>query len=652
MLRHRLAPAVLALTAVLAAHSGNAKQPPCPGGRWPVAQPLIGAAAGPDAVFIDDRQISIESGCPAKRARRVISHRTTVLRVRWPRCGDDRRVVLVVRLDNATCESLTGTLRKRGAKRRRLSAGVERPSDAFGKSTDPLPSGAELVSAEELAALQSSLPFHSASQGQAAADVAAAAQAAAADEATITGSLASGHMPAGDPSDPSTQEDGDRVLVVTDHDGGTREVTELGLRARRALLAAALRRHPTLDNQVDIYRGIYDFLKTLRAYSTLTPPDDVVPLGPARVKALNAGLADDVLVNVPPLIPGGTPPPGYPASCGAEEHAGDGTDRTERAADGTVSTPTPCPHLPSGIWSQLTWPLKFDATCVKQQAGRGTCFGFASTGALELLVAQKYARWVNLSEQFMFFMLRAFWYPDAFEDGVPWEAELQKQVDTGFAIPFEPDWDYNPSWSRVTNKAQKTYTGSCTGYGGAESAFCSDTSHQGRLLCIKKQLWSFCYWFPPPVVTPGATFRPTAQVQLWDVDEPNLSLALVVGAVRAFKKPVVLGYQVPTYHFKGDDDGFVPYEGPNCDVYQDDDGKWWCILGGGCNCPQAGHAVLVTGAVDNAELPGAIPPGAGGGYLVIKNSWGSCAGDGGYYYLPYALVKEFAVTGIMVASAT
>ncbi len=52
-----------------------------------------------------------------------------------------------------------------------------------------------------------------------------------------------------------------------------------------------------------------------------------------------------------------------------------------------------------------------------------------------------------------------------------------------------------------------------------------------------------------------------------------------------------------------------------------------------------GHVVHIVGYIDNSQLaanPGTLiaPAGAGGGYFIIKNSWGTCTGDLGYRYMP------------------
>lgn len=58
-----------------------------------------------------------------------------------------------------------------------------------------------------------------------------------------------------------------------------------------------------------------------------------------------------------------------------------------------------------------------------------------------------------------------------------------------------------------------------------------------------------------------------------------------------------------------------------------------------------GHAVFVCGYKDDPEW-------AGGGYLIIKNSWGTGWGDKGYFYMPYAFASNpIYVNDIWTASA-
>jgi len=57
-----------------------------------------------------------------------------------------------------------------------------------------------------------------------------------------------------------------------------------------------------------------------------------------------------------------------------------------------------------------------------------------------------------------------------------------------------------------------------------------------------------------------------------------------------------------------------------------------------------GHALFCCGYQDD-------PAYAGGGYLIVKNSWGTGFGDKGYIYLPYAYVQPKLMSDIWTASA-
>ncbi|GHO90705.1 peptidase C1 [Reticulibacter mediterranei] len=56
-----------------------------------------------------------------------------------------------------------------------------------------------------------------------------------------------------------------------------------------------------------------------------------------------------------------------------------------------------------------------------------------------------------------------------------------------------------------------------------------------------------------------------------------------------------------------------------------------------------GHALFCCGYHDDGQYDG-------GGYLIVKNSWGTDFGDKGYIYLPYAYVRPRLMSDIWMAS--
>ncbi len=56
-----------------------------------------------------------------------------------------------------------------------------------------------------------------------------------------------------------------------------------------------------------------------------------------------------------------------------------------------------------------------------------------------------------------------------------------------------------------------------------------------------------------------------------------------------------------------------------------------------------GHAVFCVGYQDDSKYDG-------GGYLIVKNSWGTSFGDKGYIYLPYGYVQPKLVSDIWTAT--
>lgn len=78
----------------------------------------------------------------------------------------------------------------------------------------------------------------------------------------------------------------------------------------------------------------------------------------------------------------------------------------------------------------------------------------------------------------------------------------------GQFLPFEEQWDDSQPLSRTSNDTTQRYTNSSRGYTPAESAFCSDTNHQGLIFCVDLLLFRFCAAAGPDTSTTSG-FAPT-----------------------------------------------------------------------------------------------------------------------------------------------
>lgn len=605
----------------------------CPGNwNFQVDGQLIGGGPGTDIINIEGDQVAIGSGCDPVVGKRKTTARGTLLKAKWDTCGNVERVSLSMKI-SADCSVGDVKFKSSAQKPLRLSATP----------------AARIVSQEEFAAAQASAPWQEQSAAQQAQDQAAAEADALADDETVAAylqdhpDLANLLVPAVDPTDPdlSSADDGNYLLSITDSTGAQRQVVTLGPRWQTGAAAAAIRNEPSLDSQQNFYQLLYDWYATNAPDVQLESPASLLPQGAARLKEANNLLVADISKRFDPISviepAGGLPPVGYPGSCSLEEGYGDGTDQSPA-----------CEHKAGGIYNNTKWPLKFLATCIKDQGNRGTCGSFAFAAATETEAAKKYSRWINLSEEYHYFMVKAKWWPSVYGDGMLPDV-WQRTVTEAYATPYEQVWDYNPSWSRTRNDTLSTYSSSCTGYTGSDKDYCSNTNHQGMPLCLAG--WRGnpqCAYIAPALPASPQTIRPTWTSELWDPANVNLSFTKMVLALALFRKPVILAIPIPPTFDSPDSNGFAGYIGAICSYSNGSDGKPKCDKTPGCECTRGGHAVTAMGVIDNSLLPPGAPPGAGGGYVIVKNSWGSCYSDGGYIYLPYQWIKSMVRSAAVI----
>jgi hypothetical protein len=646
---------VLALGAGPAAAKKKAKPTPCGGGTWALpGGPLIAGVPDSDTISISGPQVWLGTTCAVASARRQVSRKKTILRVRWKTCGTAKGGKLLLELAAPACDTLRGVFTPRKGKVRRFRGGLL-PGFTL---VDPATGQALLAGGEHHAADIQTQEMDAGTAEQLAMDDESLVQQFIAQNPDMAGHYTPGVDPADIDSGVVTPTDDGNYLVKIDLNQAlvtralvpaVQNVLTLGRRAQLALIANALRIFPTMDNQTGQYDSFYDFFTAnSQQYGfiidrlSLPSKDQAHQMPASDLITLNSNIAKYLQQNIIPQLPppGGTPPPGYPASCNLEEHAGDLEDQTGPS----------CSHTTLGAYKNYNWPQKFYQTCVKNQGSRGTCVAFGIEAAMEAAIAKKYNRWVNLSEQHLYFMAKAIWWPSTYGDGLGTHGVWQRMIAEHYVHPFEDQWEYNPSYSRTADDTTQTYTHSCTGYIGPEQLYCSDTNHQGYPVCFDFLFFRYCYYFAPPVG--GASgFQAVSETELWDSSNVDNSLALILWAVALFGKPVVLGIAVPPSFDNPDANGYVTTVLPHC--ANGSDGK--CHTNPGvCECDRGGHAVEVVGWVDNGSLPPGAPlaptnvSSLDGGYLIIKNSWGKCFADAGYIYLPYRWVKNMTYSATVL----
>jgi C1A family cysteine protease len=316
------------------------------------------------------------------------------------------------------------------------------------------------------------------------------------------------------------------------------------------------------------------------------------------------------------------PPPAQsgPVACPADIGNNNAPSANITWGDQTITAGCPAPSA-AGLYANFNFLNKNLISCIKNQGHRGTCHIFAATSAMEEMVARDTGTYVNLNEQDFQENLKLYWEknsPDFNHDsGSSW-GDLNAAAAHNYQFAYENQWDYNPSYNEPIN----TYINTCVGYPSSEPG-CSETAPQAPEYCVYN-LPQLCA--VAPTVLPGARspYRSGNVSNVWNAANPQLTFNLMILGL-ALNNAVLLGFNV-TNNFQGAPGGYVP------------------TVRSDLSTSVGGHEVHVIGYVSNQDLAGVLPqapPGAGGGYFIIKNSWGACTGDAGYYYMPvYYLLTE------------
>lgn len=520
-----------------------------------------------------------------------------------------------------------------------LPPGSDLPGDAFGRTGDPLPEGAVEVSEEEYNTLVAAglwKPLTPRTDDEQAAAEVAQDQL---DEITIAAYLAAnpgveGLVPPNPTDDSDMVEplaDGNFVLSLTLRNGDNLEVVTMGERFWRRTVAEARRRFAARDNQMTLYRELFNGIpENWRNVLELPQPDEIDDDGGMDADAIrsltgriaSADVAPSIIADIN-LTGFAFAPPAHLSDCDQAIGATPGGDLRDSRFDGT------CELDPNGIVARYDWSLRDHITCVKSQGDRGTCTGFANTATIETLASITHGLHVNLSEQAYYNRARTVWdNPGNSIDGHTSEIGFREMYEEGFLLYFENQWPYNPSSFRVTTCTKfssgscvaATYTGSCIGY----SDTCSNTIHQSSIGCYEALAFVFCSPLAPNKNPDFNGFRIGHSAQFWDPTDKSFSMQVLKLSI-TLNRPVVIGFPITgALSAAAAGNGFLNY------VPSD-------TIGGG-------HGMMVAGFIDNEDLSRIVPTaplGAGGGYLIVKNSWGNCSGDGGFLYIPYQSVLDY-----------
>ena len=394
---------------------------------------------------------------------------------------------------------------------------------------------------------------------------------------------------------------------------GTVVLYGLGTQARNAVDSYELSQR--VDNATTAYQQVYDLLPTELRATVPTPASlDGKPLADvdaalAAVESALAGASTKARLEPRPAAPGA------PTSNAKEAlRPGAGTDHDASCA------------APTGLAAQYWFPLKRFVSPVKNQAKRGTCWAFAAIGSVESRERVQNGNTYDLSEQFLVNKVKQDWDSDDYSDGYWSDRALNTAVDRGQALLAEGGWTYNPATGRpsVKDGDEDSYDNTCTPYGeGPNAGTCSKTAHESRRYCTDYLLFDVCGYarvnFGGPGVAASRAYNVWTSGQRFDLDRYRFLL----------DQGVVLLASFPVYRgFMDDAAGGVVSNYAKTRL----DGMGKEVSGS-----YGGHEVQIVAFIDNAALskPGrpAVNIG-GGGYFIIKNSWGCGAGDGGYYYVP------------------
>lgn len=457
--------------------------------------------------------------------------------------------------------------------------------------------------------------------------------------------------------------------TVVNFNGVSQTIETLGPSAKLGQLAASITASADPNIQLTLYNLVYSQYST--TYNQICNPQFGVPPGnsdipPGQISIVGAQSPCQTLITptslISPIALQGAPidqikaalhtigtygpilvhtvPTGMgpgPVACNQELGASSASDVNDTVfGDQTASAGHTTPSA-SGLIANFNFPAKSMLTCIKNQGQRGTCHIFAAISAIEELIARDTGVYVNLSEQDFMENSKLVFGTDYYRDSGDAADDLQRAQAAGYQFAFENAWDYNPSPLQPNPPAYE-YINSCVGYPSIEPG-CSATAPQANQFCTFRAtsfggvvpdcgLHAFLNPHPSPYSSAGVS-------TIWDPTSADFSVDYIFLAL-AFNNAVILGFNA-TDNFQNTTGGYISYT-----AGAEDD-----VLGS--------HVVHIVGYVSNEDIAAnpntaSAPPASGGGYFIVKNSWGAAYGDAGYSYMPVDYLKANATEVVVVSS--
>jgi hypothetical protein len=334
---------------------------------------------------------------------------------------------------------------------------------------------------------------------------------------------------------------------------------------------------------------------------------------------------------------------------------------------------------PLGLMAKHSWPLKTALTPVRSQGKRGTCSAFAVAGAMETAIRRNYGRAADLSEQWLYGNARAEWglhsdpqdlaaWLESRNEGLPLAGVVRRMRDSAFEVFTEKAWPYNRSLQRVEG-LDTLFVRSCSSYTGT----CTDTTHQQVPLCAKvstplgEQTLACGYWNQVDDTNKDSErWRLAAYANLWSpqvgdtVVDINRRALATARAYLASGVPVAVGLAVDYDFVDAAPAALVTVDGvPRIN-------RLSRLTASPVGKTLGNHMVQLVGWVSFAAIDAAAAaeklPGThrmtygldsateGGGFFIIKNSWGCNWGDGGYTYATPAYLEKRLVSALALSA--